>query len=214
MGLTYAQRMWPGVTNQPFIELLDSTLTVVGSFNLDVVRVDQATTPNIAPVMDDRMEPEKTDLDLADGRRHDITHGYRFRVDLYYNLANKYGRNVMVLILDHLKSGLYLKFYPNRGNVEVWHVCKLADQVNIDKHPELYASGYQLEVSLEGVVREPNIGTYKPVFWTDFTAELTIYNAGDTVRDFASVALAYGVNDKPGYFSPDLAQGNPYLPGF
>lgn len=211
MGLTFLQRMWPGVTDKPLVELLDSGLAVLVSINLDVAKADDAAVYP-APVMDDRMEPERTTLDLADGTLRDVTHGYRFKVDLYYNLTNKYGRNVLVQILDHLKTGMFVKFYPNRGNVKNFHICKLGDSVNVDRHPELYAAGYQCELSLVGVVREPNIGTYKPTYFTDFTNALFAYGVGDTVRDFANVALAYLATDKVGYFSPDTSQGSPWLP--
>ncbi len=213
MGLTYAQRMWPAVTDLPKVELLNAAGAVVTTINLDVVRAEDAVTVT-TPVMDDRMELEKTKLVLADGRTHNVPHGYRFKVDLYWNITNKYGRHLLIAILDHCNQGLNIKFYPNRGNIRNFHVCQLGDMVNVDRHPELYGLGYQLELSLEGVLREPTIGTYVPDFWSDFTDVGFAYIGGDRVRDFASVAAAYLVTDYPAYFSPYPSKGNPNIPSY
>lgn len=213
MGLTFAQRLWPGVTTQPKVELLSATLTVVQSINLDIPKAITATTPLISAVMDDRMEPEKTELKLGDGRDHDVFHGFRFYVDLYYSLTNRYGRSILLPIIDHCKKGLYVKFYPNRSQVENWHICKLNDNVNLDRHPELYGAGYQIELSLKGVRREYVVGDAVPNYFTDFCDVTFAYVAGDRVRDFADVAAPYVATDKPGYFSPYYSGGDPFLPG-
>ena len=100
MGLTFAQRQWPGVTTQPKVELLDASLAVISTINLDIPKAANTGSPYVSAVMDDRMEPERTELKLGDGRNHDVYHGFRFYVDLYYNITNRYGRSVLVNITD------------------------------------------------------------------------------------------------------------------
>ena len=203
-----AVNLWDAAVGEPYVELLDETLTVVGSFNMDVPHAGH-TTDNIACLLVHGWTPERTTVMLQDGTTRDETHGYRYHAHLYYGPTEQVGRAQCALIINHLGTNrrYTVKFYPRRDNTDQWHLCKLDDDPDIDRYAGDRALGYELSLSLMGVVREPTTPSQTPSYITDFTDVGLVYNPTDHVRDFADVAAGYLVTDFPGYFSEDITKG-------
>lgn len=203
-----AAQLWDAAVGEPYVELLDDSGAVVGSFNMNIPHAAH-TADNIACLMVHGHLPERTTVVLQDGTTRDETHGYRYHAHLYYGPTELTGRAQCAVIINHLGQHrrYTVKFYPRRDNMTQWHICKLDEDPDIDRYAGDRALGYELTLSLMGVVREPNMPSQAPSYITDFTAVALAYNPGDRVRDFASVVAAYVVTDYPGYFSEDVTQG-------
>ena len=209
-----AGRLWDAAVGEPQVELRDKDGNVISLIVLDVP--EPAAQYNIACMLTHGHVPERTTSILQDGKTRDITHGYRYRAHLYYTGTNLVGRALATAIINHLGGHRKntVKFYPHRDNLDVWHICKLDNDPDVDTYIEYRAIGYSLTLSLVGILREPTIPSQVPTYMTDFTSNLIAYAVGDHVRDFASVAVIYNPADMPGYFSEDSSHGNPELPPY
>jgi len=211
-------RMWHLGVGQPKVILLDKNGNAVGTFDLDIPKPDASV--NIAAMIAYGHKPERTTVVLGDGMDRDVPHGYRFYAHLYYSMTNATGRGLCVVIVNHLMAHMKntVKFWSHRDAPSNWHICKLDEDPDVDGLIEHRAIGYSLSLSLKGYRREYELPTAKSTHMSNFNDVGFAYVAGDSVKNFGSVVLAYNFAippiDQPAYFSPCPSQGELDLPDY
>lgn len=205
-------RMWHTGEGQPSVALLDRNGAVVNTFNLDVP--DPAGNVNIAVMMPNGHKPERTVVTYSDGKERDMPQGYRYHAHLYYSMTNSVGRALCVGVINHLMAHPRnaVKFWPYRDVTTNWHICKLDEDPDVDGLIENRGVGYTLTLSLKGYRLEYTLPSKKADVVSNFNDSGAVYNPGDAVRDFGSVAAAYLPTDLPAYFSSCPSKGEPELP--
>jgi len=206
--------MWHLGEGEPKVELIDRNGNTVASFNLDVPI--PAGYANVAVMMANGHRPERTSVVYGDGTERDITHGYRYYAHLYYSMADKTGRALCVAIVNHLGAHEKntVKFWPHRDVTNNWHLCKLDEDPDVDALIEYRGIGYSLTLSLKSVRREYVLPAALTQYVSDFNDVALIYNPGDVVKNFGSVAAVYLDTDLRAYFSKQPSGGETDLPDY